>query len=391
MALSLADLAGGEPAADLKVEGTRSEVAFSGLISSNPLDPKDVGAFAKVFELAGLSQTEYRLIEDTFKFSTWQQSKASEDGKRDLVQLYSYSGRFARLTTGDLDADEAASLLLLARRAKRKIRKAPSRARVVIISDPQVGKVDHRGGTPELLERVAWFRAELDAIMRDQPCTEAVVLDAGDLIEGFENTKGQMHGNDLSLPSMLKVSRAILTDIIGTVAARHASTRVATVPSNHSAWRSGSGYLGTPADDFGIDCHRAVSEVFAHSDQSVQWVWPDVWDQSVALDIAGARVGVTHGHYAKQRRFKEWLAGQALGSTVLADCDIIVSGHYHSFLLEGVGFLNGRERTHLQAPTMDNGSEWWRAITGDDSAPGLLTFTIKAGQIGNLRLIQHAI
>lgn len=389
--VSLADLAQpADPAAELKVEGTRSEVAFSGLISDNPLDPRDIGAFAKVFELAGLSETEYRLIEDTFKFSTWQQSKASEGGKRDLVQLYSYSGRFARLTTADLEADEAANLLRLIKRKKNK----PSTdnatcARVVIISDPQVGKVDHRGGTAELLERVAYFRNELDQIMADQPCAEAVVLDAGDLIEGFENTKGQMHGNDLSLPSMLKVSRAILTDIIGTVAARHASTRVATVPSNHSAWRSGSGYLGTPADDFGIDCHRAVSEVFAHANQSVEWVWPETWDQSVALNIAGARVGVTHGHYAKQRRFKEWLAGQALGSTVLADCDIIISGHYHSFLLEGVGYLNGRERTHLQAPTMDNGSEWWRAITGDDSAPGLLTFTITNGQIGNLRLIQH--
>lgn len=393
--MSLADLGSAtpEPEAELKVEGTRQEVSFSGLVSANPLDPKDVGAFAKVFQLAGLSQDEYRLVEDTFRFSTWQQSKASKDGKRDLVQLYSYSGRFQRLTPGDLDADEAASLLLLAERTPRQnpFPAASNRARIVIISDPQVGKVDHRGGTPELLARVAHFRDELEHIMAHQPCGEAVVLDAGDLIEGFQNTKGQQHTNDLSLPSMLKVSRAILTDIIGTVAARHNRTRVATVPSNHAAWREGSGYLGTPADDFGIDCHRAVSEAFARTpDLNVEWVWPERWDQSVALDVAGSRVGLTHGHYAKQRRFKDWLAGQALGSTVLADCDLIVSGHYHSFLVEGVGFLNGRERTHIQAPTMDNGSEWWRALTGDDSAPGLLTFTIEAGQIGNLRLIQHA-
>ncbi len=376
---------------NLQIDVAERTVAFAGLLSDSPLAPGDQGAFARIFQLANLSQSEYRLVKDSFKFSVWEQSARSKSGDRDRSVQYSYRGQFEKLTQGDLDADEAANLLRLAKRKKRDKPSTDNRncARIVIISDPQIGKVDHRGGTPELLERVAYFRNELDQIMADQPCAEAVVLDAGDLIEGFENTRGQLHSNDLSLPSMLRVARAILTDLIGTVAARHEHTRVATCPSNHSAWRSGSGYLGTPSDDFGIDCHRAVSDIFARSDPSVEWVWPDTYDQSTALDIAGARVGVTHGHYAKQRQFKAWLAGQALGSTVLADCDIIVSGHYHSFLVEGVGFLNGKERTHLQAPTMDNGSEWWRALTGDDSAPGLLTFTITDGQIGNLRLIQH--
>ncbi len=376
---------------NLQIDVAERTVTFAGLLSDSPLAPGDQGAFARIFQLANLSQSEYRLVKDSFKFSVWEQSARSKSGDRDRSVQYSYRGQFEKLTQGDLDADEAANLLRLAKRKKRDKPSTDSRncARIVIISDPQIGKVDHRGGTPELLERVAYFRQQLDQIMADQPCAEAVVLDAGDLIEGFENTRGQLHSNDLSLPSMLRVARAILTDLIGTVAARHPKTRVATCPSNHSAWRSGSGYLGTPSDDFGIDCHRAVSDIFARSDPSVEWVWPDTYDQSTALDIAGARVGVTHGHYAKQRQFKAWLAGQALGSTVLADCDIIVSGHYHSFLVEGVGFLNGKERTHLQAPTMDNGSEWWRALTGDDSAPGLLTFTITDGQIGNLRLIQH--
>lgn len=393
MALSLADLAEKEPEAPkLQIDVSERSVAFAGLLSDSPLAPGDQGAFARIFQLANLSQNEYRLVKDSFKFSVWEQSARSKSGDRDRSVQYSYRGQFEKLTQGDLDADEAANLLRLSHRhnATQTGRDVTSAAaRVVIISDPQIGKVDHRGGTPQLLERVAYFRQQLDQIMADQPCAEAVVLDAGDLIEGFENTRGQLHSNDLSLPSMLRVARAILTDLIGTVAARHERTRVATCPSNHSAWRSGSGYLGTPSDDFGIDCHRAVSDIFARSDPSVEWVWPDTYDQSTALDIAGARVGVTHGHYAKQRQFKAWLAGQALGSTVLADCDIIVSGHYHSFLVEGVGFLNGKERTHLQAPTMDNGSEWWRALTGDDSAPGLLTFTITDGQIGNLRLIQH--
>jgi hypothetical protein len=40
---------------------------------------------------------------------------------------------------------------------------------------------------------------------------------------------------------------------------------------------------------------------------------------------------------------------------------------------------------------MDNGSEWWRSLTGDDSAPGIVTFTLENGEISNLRLIEHAV
>jgi hypothetical protein len=388
--VSLADRIADAPEETLKVEGSRNELAFSGLVSTNPLHPGDGGAFAKIFELAGLSQADYRLDQDTFRFSTWQTSSRSKAGDRDLVQLFSYQGKFVRLTPADLDADHAADLLRLAKRNKRKVKPAPDRTRVVVISDPQVGKVDHRGGTPELLARIAWLRDRLDETMADQPCSEAVLLDAGDLIEGFENTASQNHMNDLSLPSMLRVSRSILTDLIGTVAARHASTRVATVPSNHAAWRRGSGYLGAPGDDFGIDCHRAVSDVFARDPNlNVTWEWPDRWSPSLALDIAGARVGLTHGDHAKQRQFKSWLAGQALGSTVLADCNIVISGHYHGLLLEPVGFLGTRERTHIQAPTMDNGSEWWLDLTGDDSAPGIVTFMITDGHIDSFKLIAY--
>jgi hypothetical protein len=373
----------------LTIEGSEQTIAFAGLTSTNRLDPGDGGAFAKVFELAGLDQTNYRLIPGSLKFSTWQQSARNRDGDRDLVQLFSYSGRFDKTTQSDLEADEAADLLRLATRLPARPSCEADRTRVVIVADAQIGKVDHRGGTAELLARIAWLRDRLEDVMVAEPCADAVILDAGDLIEGFENTKGQKHTNDLSLPSMLRVARGILTDIVGTVASHHGSTRVATVPSNHAAWREGSGYLGKPGDDFGIDTHRAVSEVFAYANPTVGWVWPGDWEQAAALDIRGVRVGLVHGHYAKARRFKDYLAGQTLGSTILADCEIVVSGHFHSYLVEGCGWLNGQERTHVQAPTMDNGSEWWRALTGDDSAPGIVTFTIEGGQIGSLTRIQQ--
>jgi hypothetical protein len=354
--------------------------------------PGDRGAFVAIFEFAGLSQDDYRLRDGTLKFGTWQQSARTKDGDRDLIQLYSYSGAFDRIKPLDLEADDAADLLRLAKRKRHRPSNPSKRVRVVIASDPQIGKVNLRGGTPELLARSKSLFHRLDHFIAEEPCGSAIIFDPGDLIEGFENVKSQRHTNDLSLPSMLRVGRALLTDLIGTVAARHASTQVATVPSNHAAWREDSGYLGIPGDDFGIDCHRAVSEAFAHLPKlGVSWIWPDEWSPSLAVNVGGARVGLTHGDKAKARQFRAWLAGQTLGSTVLGDCNIIISGHYHTFMVSGCGWLGKRERRHIQAPTMDNGSEWWRSLTGDDSAPGIVTFTLENGEISNLRLIEHTV
>ena len=91
-------LAPGTDPEKLTVQGDAEEIRFTGLETTNPLDPTDTegGAFTKVFELAGVDPADYRLVADSFKFSTWQQSKASNDGARDLVQLYSYRGTFQK-------------------------------------------------------------------------------------------------------------------------------------------------------------------------------------------------------------------------------------------------------------------------------------------------------
>ena len=80
---------------NLRIEGDKDGFEFSGLDSPNALDPGDKGAFAKIFELAGLNDDEYSLDSDSFRFSTWQQSAFNDKtGASDIVQLYSYKGRF---------------------------------------------------------------------------------------------------------------------------------------------------------------------------------------------------------------------------------------------------------------------------------------------------------
>jgi hypothetical protein len=57
---------------------------------------------------------------------------------------------------------------------------------------------------------------------------------------------------------------------------------------------------------------------------------------------------------------------------------VLVFGHYHSFSASVAGRnpVSGRQRYCLGAPTLDNGSDWFRQTQGRDSDPGLMVFDI---------------
>ena len=249
------------------------------------------------------------------------------------------------------------------------------RTRVVVMADPQIGKVDSRGGTPELIERLDRLLSRLDDIAKAEPCDDVVILDPGDLTEGFESTAQEMHTNDLSFPEQLDMAQVILTHAVTSIAARFGSTRVATVPSNHTAWRKGKDRLGKPGDDFGLLTHRTVARALASRDD-IAFTMTGPWEESLALKVRGAVIGLVHGHQAQSGRIPQWWAGQSHGGQPTAAATILVTGHYHSFRMEPTGAIDGKARYWLQAPALDGGSSWWRHIKGDESEPGMVTFTI---------------
>ena len=82
----------------------------------------------------------------------------------------------------------------------------PNRALVVVLADLQIGKTGSRGGTQELLERVYARLDALTELAKKRKCGTAVLLDAGDIIEGIENVGSQVGTNDLSVPDQIDVA-----------------------------------------------------------------------------------------------------------------------------------------------------------------------------------------
>lgn len=296
--------------------------------------------------------------------------------------------RFAitdRSTTGGTIPDFA-SMVTLARKTRRKPPKARGHNRSVVVgyADPQTGKVASRGGTPELLERVQASLALLDAYCDEMKADNAYLLDAGDAIEGFENVAAQGFTNDLSLPRQVEVASDILFEFTDLLARKHSRVVVAGVGSNHCRWRAGKGALGLPGDDWGIHMLRQLAKAIGRNKayDHVSVTWPGDHDETLSLDISGTIVGLAHGHQAsKPEGIPTWWAKQTHGGQPIAHAELLVHGHFHNYYTAPTGrdAHKDREKRIFGCPTLDNGSDWYRATSGADSDPGLLVFTIDEG------------
>ena len=322
----------------------------------------------QMLELAGFDADVFRIVG---KISQW--TKTFHD-KHDT---YSFFFQVEKIT-----GEDPVDLPALYAEARRKPRTpvrvtADSRVTVVALSDVQAGKVDHRGGTPELIDRLAGMREKLAAVLKARKPQSTVLAEVGDLFEGFESGGNPMFTNDLSLSQQMDLAGTELYRFLE-VMQRHGRVDVLSVPSNHTQWRSGKQQLGRPGDDLGLFVHRQVAKVAAAAGIDAHWTFPDMYDESVVFDVLGTGLGVVHGNQFTPGQAVTWWQKQQHGGMPTARADVLLSGHYHhlTVLPSGRNPVTGRSKWWLQAPTTDNGSAWFRNVGGGDSDAGLLVFDI---------------
>lgn len=260
-------------------------------------------------------------------------------------------------------------------------RKADKRSLVVVWADLQVGKTGSRGGTPELIERVNQKRAKLQVYAQNWNAESAFFLSVGDEVESFENTPQQAFTNDLSFPDQLDLELTFELEMIRTLAGMHDSVTVSGCSSNHCRWRAGKNALGKPADDYGLYIKRQLQKALTLNDSyaHVDFIYPEPWDETVAVDVRGTKIGLAHGHQVNNPNMIEsWWTKQAFGGQATAEADVLLTGHFHTFRAQPMGrsLKSGKNRWWLQAPTLDNGSDWFRNLQGSDSDAGMLVFCV---------------
>ena len=309
------------------------------------------------------------------RVSSWQTSKRTDDGDRDVITLYSYRGNIIpRRDTINLPALYAE----VARTKHRPMKPKSGESTVVVCwADVQTGKVDHHGTTADLLERLEDKRAALNRHLKASSFSRIIVADVGDIVEGIENTSSQLGTNDLSLMDQVDVAATEFWKTIR-LCARFAPVDVLSIPSNHAQWRRGKGLLGKPTDDWGLHISLRLERMADEVGLPVTFHRPADWNETLVFDVAGTRLGLAHGHQsAGPNGVTAWWAKMVHSG--LLDCHILLTGHFHFPHIQPSGRTSdGRSKWHLQAPTLDNGSAWVANKMGEDGDPGLMVFQIDA-------------
>jgi hypothetical protein len=323
----------------------------------------------------GYPPEEYEIV-GTPRTSQWQ--------RYDGEWLTSYRFTF-RKKVSDINLP-----LLLAEAKKKakpvKLPKAEDKALVILWSDLQVGKVDYRGNSQSLIERVELMQARLlDKIKTEKPA-KAIFIDLGDTVENFQNAAPmqQLQSNDLSIMEQVDLAITFAYQTLRMVAERVPDVTYASVGSNHCQWRAGREAIGKPSDDWGIFIGRQLARLSNEAGLDIKFVEPQPHDESMALDVFGDQfhiLGIAHGHQAKRPDMMgTWWRAQAFGRQPVSDATILVHGHWHHLRVTEMGSTpRGTSRFLIMASTLDNGSGWWRRIAGEDSVPGLVTFILEKG------------
>lgn len=304
--------------------------------------------------------------------SRWQQQKDGE-----LVWLTSYRFNFRKRST-------AIDLPLLAKEAESKLSKPPKRKRtdsalVILWSDLQVGKVDINGGIDDLYQRVSHTHHELLAVIEREKPSKVVFADLGDTVENFENKANiqQLYSNDLSIMDQVDVATTMAWRTLRTIAEQVPTVTYASVGSNHCQWRKNGQVVGKATDDWGVFIGRQLARLAKESGATnVRFVEPQPHDESLAIDVFGDQfhiLGIVHGHQARNSNLvADWWKKQAFGNQPVSSATTLIHGHFHHLRIEEHGQTpDGNSRFVVGAPTLDNGSNWWRTVAGDNAPPGL--------------------
>ena len=350
----------------VEFDGTNGIATTKGLATAADFD--------EFLREAGFDPEHYEVV-GTPRTSKWQQREGGE-------WLTSYRFTF-RIRGAQIDLP-----LLYAQAKKTKPAEVKTKTNptclVVLWSDLQIGKVDHRGGIEQMLHRVEETKNRLIAKVKQEKPERVIFCDVGDTIENFGNAAdlAQLQSNDLSLMQQVDLATTIAWDILKDLSKLVPDITYASVGSNHCQWRVNKQRVGTAVDDWGVHIGRTLARLSHEVGLGIKFVEPHTHDESLALDVFGDGfhiLGLWHGHQAaRPDSVPDWWRKQAFGKQPVHAATIGVSGHFHHLRVQELGSTpRGTSRFWIQASTLDNGSTWWRLNAGEDSQPGLVTFILE--------------
>jgi len=356
-----------------------------GTITTPPVEGETHPDWSGVLRMWGLDPEHFAVVEPVL-FNVWGDTLGilNRQWKGKVV-------RKGRQETADIDA-----LIQEIKKHKPRERKEieGGASLVVCASDWQVGKRDG-DGLKGLVGR--WLQAVDDVELRlkelkklGRPIDSITVLCLGDLVEGCDGHYDiQTFTVEVDRRDQVKIARRLLRDALIRWSKVVPSITVAAIGGNHGENRKNGKAFTTLGDNDDVALVESVAEIFQANPEAyghIKFAIPTD-ELSLTLEVHGKIIGITHGHLARsgagtEAKLRRWIADQTLGRQRIGDCDILVTGHYHSFKLADWGGVKW-----IQAPALDGGSVWWRQSTGEIADVGVLTFLVSSQGVSDIQLL----
>jgi len=336
--------------------------------------------WTRIFERFQIDPDVFEIVDDTVRMSTWQQSKALEDGTRDVVNLFSYSARFTRKVEALVDVREIADSLRKWKPTQNNTpRMGPPVTMFVGWADWQLGKGEGdgtKGTTQRILDS---FQATTDRItaMRKRGINVDGLLLAnmGDHTEAVTgHYTSQTYSVDLNQRDQLNLAIELNLTGIKALAPMFDQVTYSATLCNHGQWQRVAGKALTDDSDNSTgfigdtlhtvcDLHPALS----HMD----WIIPR--DEMITTGtFSGVNLSMAHGHKIGSAE-DTWLAKQSLWlqATRRFETELWATAHRHTAIVEDFG-----PYSRVQCSTEDPGSKSFTDGTGKFSTQGTTTFLI---------------
>lgn len=333
-----------------------------------PFEPED----AELLRSLDVDPEQWEIV--TRRESRWQSASG------DWLRAYKASLKRRGRTHGDLPAEAMNEILGAYTKPVARPSYRGDSTLIVPVGDLQAGKVDG-GGSGALIDRFGALTAQVQNRIADSGRVGKLILPwLGDCVEGIVSQNGKLALRlDLSVTEQVRLYRRLMLHQIATLAPYAAEVIVPVVPGNHDeTWRM----LQTAVDDsWAIEGASAVADALQLSGQygHVKFLFPDPEELAITLDIGASEpyvLAFTHGHLAAQPgKIIDWWKGQSHGRQAVGRADMLFTGHFHHLRIENTG----GNRTWVQIPALDGGSEYYRRKHGEDVPAGMMSMWLTPG------------
>lgn len=362
-----------EPTARLELGPDGGE--FTDIQSDAPITD-----WSGVFATFNLDPAEFVILDDTVRMSMWQTSRRTDDGDRDVQNLYAYKARFQRKA----EYTDAATLEdMIGRLRGIQTPKPPRTANPVSLfvglADWQLGKSYGPGqGTAETLDRINQSKAAILSYVEGRKrlgySIEKIVLaNMGDPIENVQASyANQLYSVDLNTRDQLTLAIDTTLEWIRDFAPL-APVEYAATLCNHGQMSRGNAGKSNATDDadnasgfIGDTIRTVVSHIPGLA--STRFTIPRD-NMITTVQASGVNLALAHGHKISGNE-QAWLAKQtnALNHAGYRT-DLWVTAHRHSASIDDFGPYR-----RIQCTTVDPGSKWFTDSTGVYATPGTTVF-----------------